>query len=163
MTVGLEAVTRRDFDRANERAENNGEFGEYLAAAAYGVARKPDEEDWYDLRHLERGTKYEVKTTQQQIDGRDKSRRVAVPGRFRLWESQLRSLLTASGADGQTAWVVFVLLDADGSPVAMRRVQPSTVWRWVTEDYDGWDASGHENEDLGRQQKLPVRVVFPDV
>jgi hypothetical protein len=161
----LDNLTRAGFDRANRAAAEadspNGVFGEVLVAEAFDVRHQPDAADWYDCVHDERGTKYEVKTTQTQIDGSDPDRRVPVGGRFRLWKGQTRSLLSAASADGQTAWIVFVLLDADGNPIAMRRVTPSTVWAWVRDEYDGWDESGHDS--MGEQQKIPADFVFPSV
>ncbi|WP_255195265.1 hypothetical protein [Halorarius litoreus] len=161
--TGIEDVTREMIRRADKRAGgNNGTFGEILVAELFGVRHTPDEANWYDLRHPDRGTKYEVKTAQTRIDGRNPDSYVDVAGRFRVWKGQTRSLIAASSAEGQTAWYVFVLLDADGGPLEIRRVKPSTVWRWATEEVGtgGWDESGHDNPDRNLQQKLPVDIVF---
>lgn len=161
--TGVEDLTRDMVRRAEEKAQgDNGTFGEVLVAELFGVRHTPDEADWYDLRHPDRGTKYEVKTAQTRIDGYDRGSYVGVDGRFRVWKGQTRSLIAAASSEGQTAWYVFVLLDADGGPLELRRVQPSTVWQWVTEEIgtSGWDESGHENPDRNLQQKLPYSVVY---
>jgi hypothetical protein len=163
VTVGVDDLTRDMVRRADEKAgDDNGAFAEVLVAELFDV-RRVDEADWYDLRHPDRGTKYEVKAAQTTIDGEDPDSYVEVPGRFRVWKGQTRSLINASAAEGQTAWYVFVLLDSSGDPLELRRVKPSTVWRWVTEEFGsgGWDESGHASEDRDLQQKLPVGVVFP--
>jgi hypothetical protein len=163
VTVGVDDLTRDMVRRADEKGgDENGTFAEVLVAELFGV-RRVDEADWYDLRHPDRGTKYEVKAAQTTIDGRDDEKKVPTDGRFRVWKSQTRSLINASAAEGQTAWYVFVLLDGDGDPLELRRVKPSTVWRWATEEFGsgGWDESGHDSPDRDLQQKLPVGVVFP--
>ena len=143
-------VSRREFQRIDERARgDSGTFAQMLVAAHFGVSHAPDRAEWFDAVDEDRGTKFEVKSTHRTLDN-------GAPGRFRLWRSQLRSLLN-SDAQG-TAWVVFVLLDRDGNPVDHRRMRSSTVWRLVREEFGGWDKSGHE--EMGEQQKIPVDAIF---
>jgi len=169
--TSVDELTRGMVNRANraiadegadEPEQQNNVLSEVLTAELFDVRRVPDEADWYDCEHG-RGTKYEVKAAQVTVDGLDEDRYVATAGRVRVWRSQLRSLLSASGADGQTAWVVFWLLSDDGAPLEVKRVQPSTVWSWVTDEMNGWDESGHANEDRDLQQKLPLGLVFDTV
>lgn len=168
--TGVDDLTRDDLRRANRamaeydrKGRQNGVFGEVAACELYGWLHTPDEEPWYDGRHPSRGTKGQIKTAMARIDGEDEDRHVPVDGRIRVWRSQLRSLLSAAGADGQTAWVVFVLLSEDREPLEVKRVRPSTVWSWVTDEMNGWDESGHSNPDLNKQQKLPLGLVFDSV
>lgn len=162
--ITADDLTRDMVRRADEEAQgDNGTFAEVLTAELYGWRHTPDETDWYDCRDADRGTKAEVKAAQTVIDGLDEDRRVEVAGRVRVWRGQLRSLLSSASAEGQTAWVVFWLLDEDGGPLEVRRAKPSTVWRWVTEEMNGWDASGHANPDRNEQQKLPLGLVFDGV
>jgi len=157
-------LTRDMVRRADEVAQgDNGTFAEVLTAELYQVRHTPDEADWYDCRNADRGTKFESKSAQVTIDGRDEDSYVPTAGRVRVWRSQLRSLIGAAGSEGQTAWVVFWLLDEDGGPLEVKRVQPSTVWSWVTDEMNGWDESGHSNPDLNKQQKLPLGLVFDSV
>lgn len=159
MLNGFPDVTRDEFRRLDERArEESGEFAARLVAAHFGPAweYRPDRADWYDVVHEERPTKIEVKSTHTTIDGETPGSFVDVAGRFRVWRSQLRSLI-ASDAAG-TAWVVFVVFDEDGAPIEARRMRPSTLRRIVVDDYGGWDASGHA--EMGEQQKLPIEAVF---
>jgi hypothetical protein len=164
--TGVDDLTRDMVRRADQAASKpdvrseNGVFASVLVAELFDLVHDNDSADWYDCRNPRTGTKFEVKSMEATIDGRDEDSRVEVDGRFRLWESQMRSLANAAGADGQSAWVVFVLLDERGDPVNLRRVKVSTVYSWVHDEMDGWDESGHDNEDLGRQQKLPAEVVF---
>jgi hypothetical protein len=167
VTVGVDDLTRDMVRRADEATQDleeregeNAVFAQVLVAELFGVRHVPNEADWYDLRHPDRGTKYEVKAAQTTIDGLVEDERVPVDGRFRVWKGQTRSLINAAAAEGQSAWYVFLLLDGDGDPLELRRVQPSTVWRWTTERFGGWDDSGHDNPDRNQQQKLPYGVVF---
>lgn len=145
-------VSRRRFQSLLERAgDDDALLAELLVAEHYDVLHAPDETDWYDCRNQRTGTKFEVKSTRTSIDGEDPSTFVDVAGRFRLWRSQVRSLL-ASDARG-TAWIVFVLFDEDRTPVALKRMRPGTVSSLV----DEWNESGHE---MGPQHKVPISEVF---
>lgn len=161
MLSGFPDITRDEFRRLDERArEESGEFAARLVAAHFGPAwtYAPDRADWYDVVHDDRGTKIEVKSTHTTIDGENPDSFVDVPGRFRVWKAQTRSLINSDAGEGNTAWMVFVVFDADGVPLEARRMRPSTVWGIVVDDFDGWDASGHE--DQGEQQKLPIDAIF---
>jgi hypothetical protein len=144
----LDQLTRRDWQRLQERARGeSGTLAELVVAEVYGVEHDPHE--WYDCVSST-GTKIEVKSAHEVIDGEDPSQFVATPGRFRLWRGQHRSLV-ASNARG-TAWYVFVLFDEHGSLVDLRRMRPSTVGR-IIRDTGGWARSGHPK---GMQAKIPV-------
>ncbi|MWG36942.1 hypothetical protein [Halomarina oriensis] len=132
-------MTRRG--RANE---DRGRFAEEAVAEHYGVTHAPDVTDWYDCINESTGTKFEVKSTVEELaSGRS--------GRFRVWEDQTVSLI-ASDRQG-TAWVVFVLFDRRERIVAVRRVRPSTVARLVHADGGDWNLAGHSERD-GRQHKI---------
>jgi len=123
--------------------ERQGTFAEEYVANSYGLEHAPGEADWYDAVHPERGTKYEVKSTH-------------TGGRFRLWEGQVRSLVASDGQG--TAWIAFVLLDANGNVVDVQRRKPSTVLQLVN-DRGGFNRAGHQERD-SRQHKLPEEEVM---
>lgn len=107
-----------------------------------------DSAPWYDAVS-DTGTKYEVKATSRQLaDGST--------GRYRLWESQHRSLV-ASDAQA-TAWYAFVLLTRSGQVMAIQRRRPSTVTQLVNER-GGWYDAEHTGMD-GRQFKLAHTAVI---
>lgn len=118
-----------------------GAFAEQLVASIHDLEHRPDETDWYDAVNPRTGTKYEVKSTHQELES-------GAPGRFRLWRDQHRSLV-ASDAAG-TAWYTFVLLSSGGDVLDVQRRRPSTVTRLV----ESWNRAGHGERD-GPQYKLP--------
>jgi hypothetical protein len=159
MLNGFPDVSRSQFRRIDRMADDeSGEFAARLVRAHLGKAWSyvPDRADWFDIEHDDRGTKIESKSTHVTIDGENPDSFVDVAGRFRLWRSQVRSLMS-SDARG-TAWIVFVVFDEDGVPIEARRMRPSTVWGIVVDEFGGWDASGHQ--DQGQQQKLPIDAIF---
>jgi len=131
-------------DHPNER---QGAFAEEFVANTYGLEHVPNEAEWYDCVHPERGTKYEVKSTHVALDD-------GSTGRFRLWRDQHRSLTASQGAPNQTAWYAFVLLDEDGDVVDVRRMHPTTVTSIVRDEDGGWNRSGHLLR-RSRQHKIP--------
>lgn len=156
-------VSNRRLSKIAERANgDDGLFAELLTAEVYDV-RHDNSEAWYDCRHSDTGTKYEVRSTHRKIDNPSRQ----VDGRYRMWEQAHRRLAGAEGAEDQTAYYVFVLFDGDSSPsetsqpVAMRRAHPSTVTnilRERSEDGTAWHRSGHDSK--GRQHKLPWEAVI---
>jgi hypothetical protein len=147
-------VPRSELRRIDEAAESDDDLAERLAAAVYGWRHANDEADWYDARDEATGTKAEVKSTHLRVGDE-----YPADGRFRLWRSQLRSLVASrfAGETG-TSWVVFVLFDGD-QPVDIRRMHARTA-RDLVEDTVGWGPSGHT--EFGEQAKVPVGEVFPD-
>lgn len=159
MLTGFPDISRDEFRRADRSADGeSGEFAARLVAAHFDIIYAPDRADWFDVVNDETGTKYEAKSTHMSIDGENPDSFVDVAGRFRVWKSQTRSLINSDAGRGNTAWMVFVVFDEDGVPIEARRMRPSTVWKIVVEEFDGWDASGHE--DMGPQQKLPIDAIF---
>ena len=141
-------------DYPNER---QGAFAEEYVANSYDLEHVPNVSEWYDCVHPFTGTKYEVKSTEKRI-GDD----YPADGRFRLWEDQHRSLAGAEGAENQTAYYAFVLLDDGGDVVDVQRRHPSTVTRILderTDDGSPWNQAGHTERD-GAQYKLPYTEVF---
>jgi len=134
-------------------------FAEKMVAEYYDV-RHDNSQAWYDARNPRTGTKYEVKGAMRQVENPNRK----VTGRFRLWEDAHRRIAGAEGANGQTAWYVFVLMEGatrEPTPVKMRRMHPSTVTTLLSERSDdgtAWNRSGHASK--GRQYKLPHTAVF---
>jgi len=106
--------------------------------------------EWWDLRHPDRPTKYEVKSTATEI-----GEKYPGEGRFRIWEDQTQSLI-ASDANA-VAWYAFVLLDENDGEIRIRRMKPSTV-NGIIEERGGWNRSGHES--MGKQHKIPWRDIY---
>ena len=127
-----------------------GRFAEKHVADRFDLEHTPDETNWFDAVNPRTGTKVEVKSTTDEIVGRDGT---MVPGEFRLWRDQHRSLL-ASDTRG-TAWYAFVLLDDDGHVLEVQRRRPSTV----TDVIDEWVTGGHDERD-GPQAKVPWPLVL---
>lgn len=154
----VDEVGRRRLNKIVERAgDDEGLFAELLTAEVFDV-RHDNSKAWYDCRHPSTGTKYESRSTHRQIDNPSGE----VDGRYRMWEDAHRRLAGAEGAEGQTAYYVFVLFGGDSDPsessqpIAMRRMHPSTVTRILRERSDdgaAWHQSGHDSK--GRQHKLP--------
>jgi len=144
--------------RLNTIAENTAgdaaTFAEKLVAELVDGNHAPDRADWFDVVVDRRSTKIEVKSAHLNVGDE-----YPAEGRFRLWRSQLRSLVASrfAGETG-TTWVAFVLMDGD-QPVDVRRMHASTA-RDLVEDTVGWGPSGHESQ--GEQAKLPIEEVFPD-
>lgn len=153
--MGVDRVPIRSLSRGRQerlqRSKSFGDVAEELVGEWYDVDLARGAE-WFDLEHQGSGAKYQVKSTPSTIGG-------SYPGagRFRLWESQHRSL-TASEGQG-TAWYCFVLLHEGEGELWFRRMFPSTVTRRVRER-GGWNRSGHKSYE--RQHKLPWTVVFGD-
>jgi hypothetical protein len=126
------------------------ELAEEIVAEEYGLEGESLDPEWWDLRHPSRTTKYQVKSTQSTI-GED----YPAAGRFRVWETQTRSLI-ASDAQA-TAWYAFVLFDDSNGSLRIRRMRPSTV-NDLVQNLGGWGPSGHQSQ--GRQHKLPIGEVF---
>ena len=121
------------------------ELAETIVAEEFGLSEFNDSE-WYDCILKSTGTKYEVKSTSDRIR--------SGKGRFRLWESQHRSLTAAEGQN--MAWYAFVLLDTSDGVIRIQRMRPSTV-TGIIRDRGGWNRSGHSK---GKQHKLPIGAVF---
>ncbi len=102
--------------------------------------RGDDSETWYDAVDPFNRYKYQIKSAQANR-------------RFRLWESDHRSLNASAGALGQ-AYYVFL---ADGRP--MIRVGSTIVTQWIA-DRDGWNQANHASRPGDRQLKLPVQYVY---
>lgn len=134
---------------SSQASRRQGRFAEQHVAEKYDVEHAPDEAEWYDAVNPRTGTKYEVKSTHKTLAN-------GASGRFRLWADQHRLLAGAAGADGQTAWYVFVLLSPDGEIVGVRRMKPQTVTRLIE---GTWNRAGHNDRGDG-QHKLPYSEVF---
>lgn len=127
--------------RPNER---QGEFAAEVVADEFDLDVENGVEDWYDAVDPSTGTKYEVKSTHRTLES-------GASGRFRLWEDQHRSLVAAEGADGQTAYYGFVVLEENGEVQNVVRRRPTTVTKIV----DGeWNRADHSERE-GRQHKIP--------
>ena len=137
------------------RGEESGTVAEEIVADELGptVDHRPDEAEWYDLVRSTTSAKTEVKSAWRQV-----GESYPADGRFRLRRDQTRSLRAASAAG--VAWYAFVLFDADGDELRIRRARPSTVSQWVRER-GGWNRAGHAEFEY--QYKLPIDVVFPGV
>lgn len=146
------SVRTRGLSRRQRRMLNNDSatLAEEIATDEYGIKHRPKEEDWYDGRHPETGSKTEVKSCLSSVGKNDRT------GRFRLWDGQLQSL-NAADANG-TAWVAFVLFHLADREVRIRRMKPSTVAGMVRER-GGYNRAGHSGK--GRQHKLPWPHIFP--
>lgn len=155
MAFDIGAVPRSELRRITDPNQDRDVFAERLVAAIVDGTHDPDSAHWYDVRVDRTGTKIEVKSTATRI-GDD----YPADGRFRLWESQIRSLINSRHAgETGTTWVAFVLFDEDGQPRRARRMHAETVLRLVR-DRAGWNDSGHEEYD--HQHKLPIDSVFAD-
>jgi len=147
-TVDPRNLTRNQRERL-QRSKSFEDVAEEIVAEEYGLEGLALDPDWWDLRHPDRPTKHQVKSTSTTV-----GEKYPGDGRFRLWESQTESL---ARSDGQAvAWYTFVLLDESAGLLRLRRAKPSTVAGWV-ESRGGWNQSGHP---MGRQHKLPWSVVF---
>ena len=134
--------------RANER---QGEAADEIVAKELGGEHVPGEAEWYDVV-LPSGTKVEVKSTHIRLkDGSE--------GRFRLWEDQHRSLLSADSSG--TAWYAFVLFGQDDELLSIQRRRPSTVTGAIDDvgEGDPWNLARH-CERQSRQKKLPWSEVM---
>lgn len=131
-----------------------GEAAEKHVASKGGLAHCPDEADWYDNRNPRTGTKHEVKSTHEEIEG---AHNPDDEGEFRVWSDQHNSL-RASDAAG-VAWYDFVLLDDDGNVVDHVRRKPSTVSKIVREN-GGWKPAGHAERGDAMQCRIPHSEVF---
>jgi len=147
-----ETVDPRDLSRGQQRDLQRGgpafpDLAEQLAADVYGYDLERTRAEWWDVRHPSRPTKGEVKSTSSSIK--------SGPGRFRVFESQTKSLIRS---DAQaTAWYTFVLFDESAGVLRIRRMRPSTV-NDLVQDLGGWGPSGHQSQ--GKQHKLPIDEVF---
>lgn len=124
--------------------ERQGEFATRQVAEEFGLDVENDVAEWYDAVDPSTGTKFECKSTHQQLED-------GATGRFRLWEDQHRSLTSAAAADGQTAWYGFVVLDEDNDVKHLVRRKPSTVTKIVGGE---WNRAEHV-ERKSRQHKVP--------
>lgn len=151
MTEAIDPRTlSRGQQRRLQRSASFEDVAEEIVADVFGLEGLGLDPEWWDLRHPSRPTKHQVKSTSTTV-----GQRYPGDGRFRLWESQTRSLI-ASDAQA-TAWYSFVLMDESAGVLRVRRARPSTVLSWVN-DRAGWNKSGHDSQ--GRQHKLPHSVVF---
>jgi hypothetical protein len=159
----IRTVDPRSLSRGQQRAiqtpdsdrEDNPSFAdvaEEIVSEEYNLEGLSLDPDWWDLHAPERSTKYQVKSTQTSIGQEYPAR-----GRFRVWESQTRSLI-ASDAQA-TAWFAFVWFEEESGLLRIRRMRPSTVLRIVNET-GGWAESGHES--MGRQAKIDIGEVFDE-
>jgi hypothetical protein len=151
----IKTVDPRSLSRGQQRALQAGaaefdEVAEEVAAEMYGYETVPGDPDFFDVRHPERVTKAEVKSTQTSI-----GEKYPAEGRFRVWEGQTRSLVASDAR--ATAWYIFVLFDESAGMLRLRRMRPSTVSR-IVDERGGWNESGHES--MGRQHKIPIIEVF---
>lgn len=146
-------MRRQDVDQGADSSE----FAEQIVAVEYELVHSGDRFEWFDAYNPRTSpeTKYEVKSAHQYVKRNWFGQNERVAGRFRVWESQTRSLVNSDAAG--SAWYVFVVLDERESVVDMRRCQPSTVLRMVR-DRGGWNDSGHQ--EMGRQHKLPIDEIF---
>lgn len=148
----MKKVKLRDLSRQQRRQydDDRETVAEELVAEEFGLLHVPDRAEWYDAVNDNTGAKSEVKSTSERI-----GEEYPADGRFRVWESQTRSLV-ASDAQG-VAWVAFVLFDEDAGHAYIQRRKPSTVLSIVNER-GGWNESGHS--EFGRQYKLPIEPIF---
>lgn len=142
--------SRSELRRLDKRSDDRAEFAERLIAEMYGLEYVGDEGDWYDAVLESTGAKYQVKSTAvKRVKGSS--------GRFRLWESDHRSLV---GSDtGGVAWYAFVLFDGKGGIVDVVRRKPSTVTTIVRES-GAWNEAGHQDKPGDRQLKIPYGRVM---
>lgn len=133
-----------------QRTKSFDELAEELVHDEFDLEGLGLNPEWWDLRHPSRPTKYEVKSTATSI-----GQKYPGDGRFRVWESQTRSLI-ASDANA-VAWYAFVLLDENVGAIRIQRMKPSTV-NSIVQERGGWNNSGHES--MGKQHKIPWRRVF---
>ncbi len=147
-----EDLTGSERRRLQREPDDDAEKAEMLVAELVDGRHTPEETNWFDVRSAGGDTKIEVKSTHREI-----GKEYPAEGRFRLWRSQLRSLIASryAGETGST-WVAFVLFGDSGAP-RVRRMHAQTV-RDVVEETVGWGPSGHEEFD--EQAKLPIESVF---
>jgi len=150
LAISPRSLTRGQLDQLQRGGKAFDELAEELVADEYGLEGLALDPEWWDLRHPDRPTKYEVKSTSTKI-----GEKYPGDGRFRVWESQTRSLI-ASDAKA-TAWYAFVLFDEADGVLRIQRMQPSTVLSVVNER-GGWNLSGHQS--MGRQYKIPWTEIF---
>lgn len=147
-------IDPRDLSRGQQEKLQRGgdafdELAEELVAEEFDLEHVGVDAEWFDCRHPDRPTKYEVKSTHEQI-GED----YPAEGRFRVWKSQTKSLVASDAR--ATAWYAFVLFDESEGLFYLQRRRPSTISRLVR-DRGGWNESGHES--MGPQHKLPIDEV----
>jgi phytoene dehydrogenase-like protein len=153
----IETVDPRTLSRGQREALQRGgesfdEVAEELAAETYGYRETPGDPEWFDVVDEENQTRAEVKSTSTRVGNKFPG-----SGRFRLWRSQTRSLLSSASNPGYSTWYIFVLLDDTEGLLKFRRMFPGTVATMVSER-GGYNRSGHESQ--GRQYKLPWKEVF---
>lgn len=146
VTVDPRNLTRSQ-QRDLQRTESFGELAEDIVETVWNLEDESGE--WYDLTHPTTGARYEVKSTSSEIGDKYPG-----DGRFRVWESQTKSLLASDRTN--VAWYVFVFMDEDAGLLRIQRRKPSTVQKIVRKS-GGWNQSGHS---MGRQYKLPYRDVM---
>ena len=138
----------RNQRRRLQESKAFGQLAEELVAEEFDLSEF-NNADWYDCVNKDTGTKYEVKSTAEQIGSKYPG-----TGRFRLWKDNHRSI---AASDGQgTAWYAFVLLSESDGSIKIQRRKPSTVSE-VVRDRGGWNTSGHARGQ--KQHKIP----YPEV
>lgn len=141
---------REKFGKAEDFRGSFEDLAEEIVAEEYGLKGTGDDDNWWDLRHPDRPTKYQVKSTETRIGDK-----YPADGRFRIWESQMRSMV---GSDARgAAWYAFVLWVPDDGKLYIQRRKPGTVLQ-IINDRGGFNKSGHAN--MKGQHKLPWHEVF---
>jgi hypothetical protein len=143
-------LDRQTLRRLDSRNPDDGELSETIVREAYNLEPIDGGELDGDLVNPRTEARYEVKSTRGSVGGSSYSNE----GRFRLWLDQHRSIVGYDSQPNLTGWYVFVRFER-GTPVELRRVEPSTV----TDLVDGWNQAGHDERD-SRQHKLPLSEVF---
>jgi hypothetical protein len=151
-------ITRKRFQKLQSQHEAPGDLEESIVAEAFGLLDvSGDAAEDADLRNADTEARYEVKSANAVVDaGVVDGTQTTEPGRFRLWEDQHRSIVGYDSQPDRTGWYVFLRSDADGLPLQIRRVEPSTVTKLVDAR---WNDASHEGRDA-RQYKLPIDDVF---
>jgi len=135
--------------------QRKGEHVEKKIAAKFDLEHVPNESDWYDLVNPRTNTKHEVKSTEKRHEiekGSNRQGGKGEKGRFRLYESQHRSLVSSD--NNNVAWYHFVLLDSNGNINDHRKMKPTSVTQLVEQ----WSKTSHK--EINREYKLPYSKVF---
>jgi len=147
--ISPRSLSRGQRDKLQRGGQAFDELAEELVAEQYDLDGLGLDPDWWDLRHPEQTTKYQVKSTSSTV-----GEKYPGDGRFRVWETQTRSLIASDAA--ATAWYAFVLFDEERGVFKIQRRRPSTV-NDLVQERGGWNRSGH---DMGPQHKIPYEDVF---
>lgn len=121
-----------------------GREAEKAAARKYGLVTHST--DHFDLQHPKNAFRYQVKSTEEYVDGS--------PGRIRVWKSDWKAVAAGNGT------FIFVTYNSENEQYPINKIWkvPAGDVADVVEENGGWYASGHEEK--GQQYKLKWTEVW---